>query len=53
MPIKGKRTTIKNQARTTPTGLLTEINLNPNKITMTACAIGTHIKENPKIELIR
>jgi len=29
---------------------LMEMNLNPNRITITAWIMGTHIKENPKIE---
>jgi hypothetical protein len=36
MPKSGNKTTIKNHAIATPTGLLTEINLNPNRITMIA-----------------
>jgi hypothetical protein len=53
MPKSGNKTTIKNHAIATPTGLLTEINLNPNRITITAWIRGTQIKENPKIELSR
>jgi hypothetical protein len=53
MPKSGNKTTIKNHAIATPTGLLTEINLNPNRITITAWIRGTQINENPKIELSR